>query len=208
MAHLELATQSRTITGKKVRNLRRQGVVPIVVYGGNIEGALSLQVGEKVLQSVLRDSGTSRVIDLKIDGKRQYPVLARTVSRHPTRNNLLHADFLAVRLDQTVKAEIPIKLVGSSSAVGSNAAVLMQTVSKVVVEALPEKLPVYVEGDISPLEQVGHRLSVSNLKSYDGVKILTDPKMTIVHLIPPRRIQLDEVEQEEEQQEETEEQVS
>ena len=188
MSDLTLAVQTRTVMGKKVKRLRKDGIVPIVVYGRDLKEALPLQVNKKDLQRVLRNAGTSNVIKLKIDDRKSHLVLARTVDRHPTRHNIMHADFLAVRLDRPVEATIPIKLVGQSPMAARNAAVLRQVLAEVTLEALPNALPAVLDVDVSALDKIGQTISLSDIELTSSIKIITDGKAQIARLDAPKRI--------------------
>jgi len=188
MSNVTLAAQTRMVKGKKVKNLRRDGLVPIVVYGRDLNEALSLQVGNKDLQKVLYQAGRSSVIEMKVDGRKSHLVLARTVDRHPTRNNILHADFLAINLNRPVQAVIPIRLIGESALAASNAAVLRQVLEEINVEGLPNALPDAVSVDITPLERIGQTIAVGDVKLGDGLKIITDHKAQIARLNAPQRL--------------------
>lgn len=183
MEHIKLAAQPRTVTGKAVRRLRREGIIPVVIYGGNVEGGVSLQVNERELQRVLHHAGGVRVIDIDVEGGKRYPVLARVVDRHPLRHEVMHVDFLAVRLDQPIEAEVSVVLIGESEAVGRNEAVLMQVLESVTVSALPDSLPASVELDISSLTEIGQQLTVADLKAIKGVTLVTDGEAMIASLV-------------------------
>lgn len=188
MSNVTLAAQTRMVKGKKVKNLRREGIVPIVMYGRDLNDALSLQVGSKELQKALHQAGTSSIIEMKIDGRKSHLVLARTVDRHPTRNNILHADFLAINVNRPVQAVIPIRLIGESPLAVSKTAVLRQVLEKVNVEGLPNALPEMVLVDVTPLERIGQTIAVGDVKLADGLKIITDHKTQIARLNAPRRV--------------------
>lgn len=186
MDHIKLSAEKRTITGKAVARLRRDGIIPIVVYGGNVEGALTLQVNERELQRVLHRAGTGTVIDLEVE-ETSYPVLARSVDRHPTRHDIRHADFLAVRLDQPIEAQVRLILVGGSTLVDNNEAILMQSQDTVTVRALPDQLPQNLELDISSLEEIGQQLTLGDVPVADGVTLVGDKEAVVAALAAPTR---------------------
>ena len=188
MSHITLAAQTRLVKGKKVKNLRKDGLVPIVMYGRDINETLSLQVGRKDLLKALRQAGRSSLIEMKIDENNSHLVLARTIDRHPTRNTILHADFLAINLERPVQAVIPIKLTGTSPLAASKAAVLRQVLEEVIVEGLPNNLPAIISVDITPLERIGQTIAVGDVELADGLKIITNHKTQIARLNAPRRI--------------------
>ncbi len=188
MSNVTLAVQTRLVKGKKVKNLRKNGIVPIVVYGRDLKDALSLQVGTKDLQQALRKAGRSSLIEIKVDNNKSHLVLARTIDRHPTRNNILHADFLAINLNRPVQAVIPIELTGVSAMAASKTAVLRQVLEEVTVEGLPNALPSILSVDITPLDRIGQTIAVGDVGLPEGLRIVTDHKAQIARLNAPRRL--------------------
>jgi large subunit ribosomal protein L25 len=179
MAKISLSAERRELTGKAVKKLRRDGIIPIVVYGGPVDGALSLQANERELSRVLTAAGATQVVDLDVEGD-TYPVLARVAQRHPTRHELVHVDFLAVDLTRSIQAEVPIVLVGEAPASELPAAVVLQATDQVTVEALPNDIPATIEVDISVLTELGQVLTVADLPAVNEYEIMTDPGTTLV----------------------------
>jgi large subunit ribosomal protein L25 len=184
MAHIVLNAENREVTGKEVRRLRQDGIIPVVVYGGTLTSALSLQVSQRELDKVLRQAGASQVIDLTVEGKR-YPVLTREVQRHVTRHTITHVDFLAVRLDQLIEAQIPVHIVGEAAPVERREAVLSTPLNALTIRALPEELPAQIEVDISGLTEVGQSITVADLSLPAGVTVVTDAEATLAALAAP-----------------------
>ncbi|MBA3534703.1 MAG: 50S ribosomal protein L25 [Ardenticatenales bacterium] len=186
MEHIKLNAENREVTGKKVSRLRKEGIVPAVVYGGPLTSAISLQINGKELDKALRQAGTGRVIDLAVQGK-SYPVLARMVQRHVTRHQITHIDFLAVRMDQPIEAQIPISIIGESALVENHEAVMMHPLDSLTVRALPDELPAHVEIDISALTEIGQSITVADLKLPRGVMVMNDSDILLVSLVAPSR---------------------
>lgn len=202
MSQLTLSAQSRTTKGKAVKYLRNKGIVPVVVYGGDIDGGLPLQVDARELRKVVKSAGQTRLIDLNIDsGKSSYPVLVRAIDVHPTRRNIIHTDFLAVRFDQEVQTNVPVTLLGASPLAVSNAAILRKAVDYVTLKARPKSIPSELEVDVSHLERIGQRILVSDLNVSSDITFVTASNTLIALLAPPRRIAEEEVEGEEEAEE-------
>lgn len=192
MDHQKLNAEPRSVTGKAVARLRRDGLVPVVVYGGTLEGALSLQINERELDRVLNRAGTSTVIDLDVAGGQRYPVLTREVQRHPLRHNITHVDFLAVRLDRVIQAEVALVLTGEPEIVANNEALLMHILDAVTVEALPDRLPNRIEVDVSGLSEIGQQITVADLSVAEGVRIMTDSEALIATLAAPKMAVIEE----------------
>lgn len=179
MAKISLSAERRELTGKAVKKLRRDGIIPIVVYGGPLDGALSLQVSERELSRVLTQAGATQVVDLDVEGD-SYPVLARVAQRHPTRHELVHVDFLAVDLTRLIQADVPVVLAGEAPASELEGAVVLQATDQLTVEALPNDIPATIEINISVLTELGQVLTVADLPSVNEYEIMTDPGTTLV----------------------------
>ena len=176
-----LEAQPRTIVGKKVGQLRRQGIVPVVVYGAALEAAVNLQVPYRPLQVALAKAGGTHLIEINADGS-THTVLARAVQRDVIKGDILHVDFLAVDLTQTITTNVQIHLVGDSPAAEARLGILSQVANALTVEALPADLISQVPVDISGLAEVGDSIHVRDLDLGGKVTILNDPDELIVHI--------------------------
>lgn len=163
---IELEATPREITGHKVHTLRSQGTLPAVLYGKGMD-TLSLQVDTKQFEHVLRDAGESTLVYLKV-GADQYPTIIHDVSRHPVSGETLHADFHKVRLDQKVKASVPVVFVGESPAVKHFGGIFVRNVNELEVEALPQNLPHEITIDISVLASIDDRILLGQVKVADA----------------------------------------
>ncbi|GAP61707.1 large subunit ribosomal protein L25 [Ardenticatena maritima] len=185
---IELKAAPRTVLGKKVKQLRREGFIPGVVYGAALEEPISVQVDARELRKVLQQAGVSHLIDLRIEGRsRPVNVLVRDVQRDPVRQTLLHVDFLAVRMDEPVRIEVPIHLTGEPAPVAQNIALVSQVLEEIEVEALPAHLPSEIEVDVTDLlKEVGDVLTVADLPVPEGVEIITEGDIAVAVLEPLR----------------------
>ncbi|RME09696.1 MAG: 50S ribosomal protein L25 [Ardenticatenia bacterium] len=185
---IELKAAPRTVLGKKVKQLRREGFIPGVVYGAALEEPISVQVDARELRKVLQEAGVSHLIDLRIEGRsRPVNVLVRDVQRDPVRHTLLHVDFLAVRMDEAVRIEVPIHLTGEPAPVAQNIALVSQVLEEIEVEALPAHLPSEIEVDVTDLlKEVGDVLTVADLPVPEGVEIITEGDIAVAVLEPLR----------------------
>jgi len=176
-----LDAQSRTVTGKKVGQLRVQGLVPAVIYGAKIQ-PIHLQVPYRALELTLRKAGGTNLIDVNIDGSVQT-VLARSVQRDVIRGSILHVDFLAIDKSVKIATDIPVHLVGESPAVNNRQGVLQHDLMVLHVEALPGDLIDQVTIDISNLKLYGDHITVADLKLPSGVTALVEPSAVIVRIV-------------------------
>jgi len=177
MKRYKLTAEPRKITGKKVKKLRREGILPANVYGKGIKSQ-SLQLPLKEFEEVFKDAGETGVVDLTY-GKDTVPVLIHNLHTD-YRNTPLHADFFQVNLKEKVTAMIQIELVGESKAEAEKTGLIEKIVSEVEVEALPTELPEKIEVNIENLAQVDDQVTAQDLKMPTGVTLLTDANQVIV----------------------------
>jgi len=157
----KLEAQTRTVLGKKVKNLRAQGISPATVYGKSVE-PVSIQANTKELLSLFEDVGESGLVDLAIDGK-VVPILFKNPQYHPVLGHLVHIDCHQVNLKEKITATVPIEFIGESMAVKLGN-VLVGVLSEIEVEALPADLPEKIEVDLTALETVESMITVADLK--------------------------------------------
>ena len=136
---LKLTGQKRSVTGRKVKQLRKQGILPANIYGKKITSK-SVQVPVKAFKDVFSKAGETSLVDLEVDGK-SVPVLIHNIQYDPITSFPLHADFFQVDLKEKVTAKVPIVFVGESPAVKDKVGVLLTLITEVEVEALPADLP-------------------------------------------------------------------
>lgn len=177
-----LDAQARTITGKKVSQLRRQGLVPAVIYGPRIT-PVHVQIPYRSLELTLLKAGGTHLIDISVDGG-NYTVLAREVQRHVLRSDIQHVDFFAVDETAKIRVEVPIRFVNESPAVESRLALLITGTTTLAIETLPSKLLSQIEIDISRLVNVGDTLYVRDLNLGPDATIVNDPDEMIVRVNP------------------------
>jgi large subunit ribosomal protein L25 len=179
------------------RRMRREGLVPGVVYSGGSE-AKPFKVSERDVRSVT--SGGAALFDLEIDGGKAVPVVIKDQQLHPVRGSLQHIDLQQVKLDEAIQAEVAIELEGAEAAPGvKGGGVLEHVTHQITVEALPTDIPDRLVVDVSEME-INDTLQLSTVTPPDGVTLVADDpeEITIVTLSPPRVEELPEPEVEEE----------
>jgi len=179
MKREKLRVEKRKVFGKKVKKLRREGILPANVYGKDIK-SVSVQVAQKEFSEVFKKAGETGLVDLELEGK-TLPVLIHNVQSDYL-GNPLHADFYQVNLKEKVKAMVPIVITGEPKAVVDKVGLLMQILSEVEVEALPEDLPENIEVNVEALAQVDDQITIGELKTPKGVSILSDPTQVVVKI--------------------------
>lgn len=176
MKRYKLKVEKRKILGKQVKKLRKDGILPGNVYGKEIKSA-SVQVPVKEFKDVFNEAGETGLVDLDLEGK-IIPVLIQNV-QSDYKSNLLHADFYQVNLKEKVKAMIPLEITGESKAETEKIGLLINVLSEIEVEALPEDLPEKIEVNVEHLATVDEQITVADLKVSAGVTILTDPTQVV-----------------------------
>lgn len=190
-----IVAEPRTVTGKKVNGLRRQGVVPGIVYGQS--KPINIQMNAKDLRRALRITGMNQLATLDVEGK-EYTVLARDIQQHVTRGDVMHIDFLEVDMTVAIKSEADLVAVGTSAAEETGEGVVTLSIYSLELECLPDALISQIEIDISVIETPGDTIHVSDITVPDGVTILTDPEILVARFSVTRA---EEVEDEEEGEE-------
>ena len=182
---VKLEVEKRKVIGKKVKLLRRDGLLPANIYGKKTK-SLAVQLPAKLFLSVFKEVGESGLLDLKVGGEDSArPVLIHDVHFHPVSNEPLHVDFYQVDLKEKVTTKVPVEIIGESPAIKEKIGILIQPLSEVEVEALPGDLPEKIEVDISGLKAVDETITVDQVKAPQGVQILTEAKEVLAKIEPP-----------------------
>jgi large subunit ribosomal protein L25 len=194
MERAELKTQSRTIRGKQVRQLRAKGWIPAVVYAPDLE-AMSIQVEERPLVTTLQQVGSTALIDLFVDDEPQpHIVLAREIQRDALTGQLRHVDFYQVRLTEKVKTTPRLEFVGESPIVRSGLAVMIHEMNEIEVECLPTDLISSIRVDVSVLQKMDDNVMIRDLVVPPGVTILAEPDEIVASVVPIRMALVEEEE--------------
>jgi large subunit ribosomal protein L25 len=184
MPDITLATEPRRELGSRpAGRLRREGKVPAVVYGLGAD-TVSVTVPSRELQHILAgESGANTLITLDVDGE-SVLTLARQIHRHPTRGELVHVDFIRIRRDVAVSAEIPVHLLGEATGV-RDGGLLEQLLFQLTVEAMPGNIPVSIEIDVSELA-IGDQLRVGDIPLPAGVETQAEADFVVAQVAAPR----------------------
>lgn len=183
MADLTLSAQPRQMVGRKVRQLRNRGLIPVVVYGKN-QPATSLQVEERFLDRTIQSGGQARLVQVSVEGGDNYNVLIRSVQRHPVTHRLLHADFYAVNMSEKQHVSVPVSAVGKPTAFATGLMVY-QNLDMIAIEALPSDIPLHIDVDVTDLS-LEKPILVSDLPAVPGVKYLVDEHEHVFTMIATR----------------------
>jgi large subunit ribosomal protein L25 len=161
--NINLVLTPRTAQGKKVKALRREGLVPTIVYGHGIEPSLG-QVAHNIIEKVIKDAGKHTPVHITIDGKKRIAMI-KDVEHHPIRNIIQHVAFHAVNQNEPVIALVPIHLVGEGESEAEKAGlVVLQVLDQIEVRALPLDLPDALEVSIADLKEAGEQITLAQVK--------------------------------------------
>ncbi len=191
MEKVVLQAKPRTATGRHVRALRRSGELPGVIYGHNVD-PLVISMDAHEASKLLGRLSSSSIVTIALDGK-EYPALVREKQMNYIKRNLIHVDFQAVSLTEKIRANVAIFLTGSSAAVKDFNALLINGLTQLEVEALPQDLPERVTVDISPLAKIGDAIHVKDIIVSDKVTVLDAPDEMIVLATAPAKEEVEEV---------------
>jgi large subunit ribosomal protein L25 len=193
MEKIELRTEPRTLKAKKVKILRREGLVPAVMYGHRTEPVL-LQVQAPELSRVLARTGGNRLITLSIgDGKGTHMALAREVQRDVITGSPLHVDFYKVTMTEKLRVQVPVVLLGESPAVARNEGMLLHMLDTIEIECLPGDLLNRIEVDVSVLEELDQAIYIRDLDVPSSIELISEGDEMIVKVEPLRAEEEEEV---------------
>lgn len=168
-----LAAASRSIIGKKVKQLRQQGWLPAVIYGAD-QPAQNIQTKTTEFTLVAAAAGSSSLIDLVIDKCQPTKVLLTEIVYHPVTNQSIHIDFYRVKMTEKIHAEIPLKFTGEAPVVkelGGNLIIIKDTLE---CEALPGDLVHDIEVDLDGLSEFGQTIHLKDIKLPSGIALVGD----------------------------------
>jgi large subunit ribosomal protein L25 len=191
MHTVALNAQARKTSGKgAARSLRRQSLVPAVLYGRDLESTL-LSVSPGDLEKATSTASAENIlIDLTItDGEstRNQRAMIREIQVDPVKRNILHVDFVGISMDRKITVEVPINIVGDPVGVSAGG-MLQQVLRAVEISCLPDRIPDTLELDVSSLT-MGHSLHVSDLRTPEGVELLSDPRLTLATVLAPKIVE-------------------
>jgi large subunit ribosomal protein L25 len=195
MAEVVLAAEvGRPLGSRAVRRLRREGKIPGVIYGHGTE-PVPIAVGARELRVALTgEAGINQLLSLNT-GSGTYLTIAREMQRHPVAQTVTHVDFVIVRRDEVITADVPVVLVGEAIEVQHGDGLVEQQTFTLAIRALPADIPASLEADISGLT-IGGQVRVSDLSLPQGVTTDVDLETPVVMGQPPRVVTLEEEEAE------------
>jgi len=179
--------QNRAVLGSaEARRLRRQGLIPGVLYGRERPIAITIEFRD-LRHALTGESGANAVLDVVVDGGSEHASVLKEYQRDPVRGTITHVDLQEVRLDEAIRATVPVHLVGEAAGTKAGG-VLTQAVMEINVEALPLEVPATVDYDVSGLE-LGASAQLGQIALPEGVTLLDDPDTTLASVTQPTRVE-------------------
>jgi large subunit ribosomal protein L25 len=184
---LELTLDAREAQGKANKRLRREGIVPGVVYGKG-EGSTNVQVDAKTFEALYRAAGKTSVVKFRLPGaSRATSGFIKSVQRHPLSGSALHVDYYLVNLNVEMEVDVPLVFTGEAPAVEETGGTLLHNLSAIHVKALPTDIPHEVTVDVSVLKSLDVAIHVRDLSlNRDLVQVMTDGETLVATVVPPR----------------------
>ena len=185
MARLKLTAQKREITGKKVKKLRKQGIIPANVFGKNIKSTVVSLKSNEFLK-IYQQTGETEIVDLQIEGEKETrPILIQNLQKNPVTGEPLHVDLRQIILTEKLTAKIPVEIVGESPAVQQKIGILIQPISEIEIEALPTDLPDKFTVDVSTLANVEDEIKIKDLQiPRNKIEIKMDEELVVAKINP------------------------
>ncbi len=176
------AVAPRTIVGKRVSALRREGMLPANIYGRHLE-SVAVQISARTARELLVAHGTDTLVQLHVDGEGSpRPVVVRSFQRHPVNRQVLHLDFYQVDLTRPIQGSVPLRLTGEAPAVHVYQGLLLTGADSIQVEALPADIPESIEVSVESLRRPDSVITVGSLTLPASVRVLTDPETMIARI--------------------------
>ena len=183
-----IQVQPRTVLGKDVKKLRREGVIPASVYGRGVE-SVAIQLDYIAARDMMNAHGYNTLLNLSIEGEaKPRPVVVKKVDQHPVDRTLRHIDFLQVDLTRKITGPVPVHFTGEAPAIVSHGGVLVIHADSVEVEALPADMPEAIEVSLDGLEELDSYLYASEIKAVAGVTVISPDDFLLAAINRPRLI--------------------
>jgi large subunit ribosomal protein L25 len=202
MEEVLLQASKRDVVGKQVKTLRREGVLPAIVYGRGIS-SIPISLNAHKANQILSAITSSSLIDLEIDGEK-HTTLVREKQRDPVTGIVLHIDFYEVSMTEKLQASVMLEFQGESPAVKESMGVLVSVLESLEIECLPQDLPKQIFADLSTLEEIGDSLYVRDITLPPNIELITDIDGLVVVISAPAVEEIEEVEEVEITEEEPE----
>ncbi|MBI4652974.1 50S ribosomal protein L25 [Candidatus Kuenenbacteria bacterium] len=183
---LILKTKSRISTGKQNRSLRKNGILPAVVYGHGVENK-NIEIEKFFFQKFYKQTGADSLLDLIIDNQKPIKVLIQNIQKDPVKDNIIHIDFYQIKKGEKITHLIKLNFIGESKAIKELNGSLVKNINSVEVKCLPEDLISEINVDISRLNNFEDVIYLKDLKIPSNIEILDKLDEVITVIAPPKR---------------------
>lgn len=188
---ITLKAEERSIFGKKTEKLRKDGLIPAELYGRGIKN-VHLSVPAKDFAEAYKEAGEHSVLYVEIGGKR-HSVLIHSVEKSHIKPEILAVDFHEIRMDEKVKAHVPLEFEGEAPAVKEKEGILIKNMDEIEVEALPTDLPKSIVADLSNLTELDQSIYVKDLPKSGKFEFVVDGETAVVSVTAPKEEEVEEV---------------
>ena len=185
MDPISLETKTRTTFGKKLRSLRKDGTLPLHVYGPGME-SISLQSETNKVIKVLQEAGRTNPVKIIEESGTEHTTLVRNVDQHPATGELQHVDFMRVDENKAIEVEVPVVLIGEAPGIRGGAGTVTQAIYSLSVLSKPFSVPSEIQADVSVLVDLEASIRRGDLELPDGVELVGDPEISVAWIQPPR----------------------
>lgn len=186
---MKIEATKREISGKKVKNLRSTGSIPASLFGRNLDSK-SIEVNTKDFRKLFAGVGHNIIFDIHIKGEdKPVKALVKEVQRNPVTDEILHVGFYQLDMSKPIDVEVPIEIIGVSSAVKNNIGFLVTPFEEIKISCLPTEIPEKIIVDISKLDNIGDSVKVSDIQLSEHVRFHSsiseeDP---VARIVPPQK---------------------
>lgn len=194
-----IEVKERTTLGKKVKELRKGGNLPGVVYGPKRKEALAITINARVFSDLWKKFGETTMINLKVGENKAQKVLIHAVDVDPVKHVPVHVDFYELDTTKSITLNVPLRYEGESAAERVLGGVLLSQLHEVEISALPENLPHDLVVDLSKLETFDDRIMIGDLDLPEGVEISAEDEKVVIALVEPPRTQ-EQIDEEDEKE--------
>ena len=193
MEEVLLQVSKRDVVGKQVKTLRRDGLLPAIVYGRGIS-TIPISINSREANKILSAITSSNLVVIDIDGDK-HTTLVREKQRDPVTGEVLHMDFYEVSMTEKLRTNVGLEFQGESPAVKELMGVLVTVMESLEVECLPQDLPNQIVADLSTLEEIGDSLYVRDISLPPNIELISDIDGLVVVISPPAVEEIEEVEE-------------
>lgn len=188
---LALSVDERTLFGKKVNRLRREGILPATVYGKGV-GPFSVQLDAREFGQLYKRAGRTSLIEVAVPGQPKQSAFVHAVQRHPVRRDVIHVDFLVVDLTVEMTVAVPMHFINEPEVVERGDAILSHLLTTIEIRTLPANVPSHLDVDVSGLENFDQNVQASEIPLPEGVELVTPGDTIVASLTPPQLEQEEE----------------